>query len=197
MTRMKHVGVALVALLGASGVASAQPAPPGRPEPPPRPPAIDTNKDGVVTRAEAGAAADALFARLDENGDGALTPTDKPSRGGDRVFERRFETKDGREIRIERREFRGPGGPDGPGGHGGPGGPPRPPHPPMGLLVFASMEEADANGDGKVSKDEFRAMQLRFFDAADVNGDGKIKAPPMPPEPPEPPEPPAPPPPPR
>jgi hypothetical protein len=55
------------------------------------------------------------------------------------------------------------------------------------------MEEADANKDGKISKDEFRALQARFFDAADVNGDGKIKLPPPPPEPPEPPQPPPPP----
>ncbi len=105
------------------------------------------------------------------------------------MIERRFESKDGKEVRIERRVYRE--GPHGPGGPGGPGRPPRPPHPPMGLMVIAAMDEADTNADGKVSKDEFRALQLRFFDAADVNGDGKIKAPPMPPEPPEPPAPPA------
>jgi hypothetical protein len=87
-----------------------------------------------------------------------------------------------------------------------PGAPvaPRPPHPPhaphapMLMMLFANSEEADTNHDGSLSRAEFRAQQLRFFDASDANHDGKIRfePPPMPPEPPAspaPPEPPAPP----
>ena len=77
--------------------------------------------------------------------------------------------------------------------------PPRPPHPPMAMMLFMHSDEADRNGDSALSKEEFVAQQLRYFDAADANGDGKIKfeAPSMPPAPPVPPQPPAPPQPPR
>jgi hypothetical protein len=79
--------------------------------------------------------------------------------------------------------------------------PPHPPHAPMLMMLFANAEEADTNHDGALSRDEFRAQQLRFFDASDANHDGKIRVepPPMPPQPPappaapEPPTPPAPP----
>jgi hypothetical protein len=72
---------------------------------------------------------------------------------------------------------------------------PIPPVPPMAIMLFANSEEADLNGDGALSQDEFRAQHLRFFDASDVNGDGRVKfdPPPRPPQPPEPPAPPAPP----
>ena len=73
--------------------------------------------------------------------------------------------------------------------------PPHPPHAPMLMMLFASAEEADTNHDGALSRDEFRAQQMRFFDASDANHDGRIRIepPPMPPEPPAPPAPPEPP----
>ena len=177
-------GVALAALMATTGIAGAHQG--GRHGPPM--PMIDADKDGAVTRAEAATAADAMFAELDRDDDGALTPKDRPARPDRDHFKGR---KDGDrpDLRFERREFEHHRGRDG----DGPGRPPRPPHPPFGLLMIASMEEADANKDGKIAKDEFKAQQLRFFDAADVNGDGKIKLPPPPPEPPEPPQPPPPP----
>lgn len=69
--------------------------------------------------------------------------------------------------------------------------PPAPPRLPMFMMMVASSEEADLNGDGALSRDEFRAQQLRFFDASDANGDGRIRfePPPEPPAPPAPPEP--------
>lgn len=60
---------------------------------------------------------------------------------------------------------------------------PRAPHAPMFMMLYANSDEADRNGDGALSQDEFRAQQMRFFDASDANGDGKIRLP-RPPEPP-------------
>lgn len=66
--------------------------------------------------------------------------------------------------------------------------PPRPPHPPMFMMLIANSDEMDTNHDGAISREEFRAQQLRFFDASDANGDGRIHfeppAPPIPPTPP-------------
>lgn len=71
--------------------------------------------------------------------------------------------------------------------------PPVPPAPFM--MLVANSEEADRNGDGALSREEFVAQHLRFFDASDANGDGRIRfepppEPPMPPVAPTPPEPP-------
>ncbi|HYD89314.1 MAG TPA: hypothetical protein VEA80_17680 [Vitreimonas sp.] len=72
---------------------------------------------------------------------------------------------------------------------------PLPPRPPMFMMLMANSEEADLNGDDALSREEFRAQHLRFFDASDANGDGRIRferppAPPRAPAPPAPPEPP-------
>jgi hypothetical protein len=67
--------------------------------------------------------------------------------------------------------------------------PPHAPHAPMFMMLMANSDESDTNHDGALSRDEFRAQHLRFFDASDANGDGRIRfePPPMPPEPPTPP----------
>ncbi|MBI3438182.1 MAG: hypothetical protein HY054_05950 [Proteobacteria bacterium] len=67
--------------------------------------------------------------------------------------------------------------------------PPHHPHAPMFMMLLANSDEMDTNHDGAISRDEFRAQQLRFFDASDANGDGRIRfePPPMPPMPPTPP----------
>jgi hypothetical protein len=83
----------------------------------------------------------------------------------------------------------------GDGEHGADHAPPMPPLPPMPLfpamMMFGGENEADLNGDGALSREEFRAQHQRFFDANDANGDGRVRAfaPPQPPEPPAPPEP--------
>lgn len=71
--------------------------------------------------------------------------------------------------------------------------PPHHPHAPMFMMLLANSDEMDTNHDGAISRDEFRAQQLRFFDASDANGDGRIRfePPPMPPMPPAAPTPPA------
>lgn len=60
-----------------------------------------------------------------------------------------------------------------------------PPHPPMFMMLIANSEEADLNGDGALSREEFRNQHMRFFDASDANGDGRVRferpTPPVPP----------------
>jgi hypothetical protein len=182
---------------------------------------IDADNDGWVTRAEASAAAERAFAALDTDQDGRLSTQDRQShhieirmdggldahraerdaeraarhaeraaRHAEREAERHAERieRDGereerRVVIIERGEnLEAPEPPH----------PPRPPRPPMFLMLLANSEEADLNGDGALSRDEFRAQHLRFFDASDANGDGRIRftPPPLPPEPPTPPAPP-------
>ncbi|UPT62079.1 MAG: hypothetical protein M0D54_17140 [Hyphomonadaceae bacterium JAD_PAG50586_4] len=71
---------------------------------------------------------------------------------------------------------------------------PLPPHPPMFMMAALHNSEADTNNDGALSREEFRAQQLRFFDANDANGDGRVQfEPPEAPAPPQAPEPPTPP----
>ncbi len=53
---------------------------------------------------------------------------------------------------------------------------PAPPHPPVFMAMSAGAQEFDRNGDGALSQEEFRAQQLRYFDASDGNGDGRVRA---------------------
>lgn len=224
---------------------------------------IDANEDGWVTRAEASAAADRIFDRMDGNDDGRLDREDHASlrtfdvhidgpeiemleggdgerrvrvirRGGehDEMIEREVEravaeaeraaehaeraaerAEREAERAVERAEreaeraarhaeheardserhviiIRGHGG-DGviaplPPTPAIPPIPPAPPHPPTFMMLIANSEEADLNGDGALSREEFRAQHLRFFDASDANGDGRLRfeRPPQPPTPP-------------
>ncbi len=72
---------------------------------------------------------------------------------------------------------------------------PVPPIPPAPIVVvWGGDEESDLNGDGWLSREEFRAQQLRHFDARDANGDRRVRqrfapGPPVPAEAPEPPAP--------
>lgn len=80
-------------------------------------------------------------------------------------------------------------------GHAGPIAPvppvPAVHHLPM-VTVWDGGEESDLNGDGWLSREEFRAQQLRYFDARDANGDGRVRhlrpQPPAAPEAPQPPD---------
>jgi hypothetical protein len=157
------------ALLAGAGVALAQGGPgPDRPGP-----------DGDITRQQAIARADEMFARLDANHDGRLTPDEMQGMrgmgerrpGGDmrqRMFDRMDANHDGNISREEfaqahpMREGAGPemgpppGGPEGPGGHG------------MGARMFGEQ--------GFITLEQMRARALERFDRADTNHDGVLTA---------------------
>ena len=134
-------------------------APPRRPDVPPGGPpggvpggglfgALDADRNGEISNAEIVGAGTALL-KLDRNGDGKLTPEEVFGPGGP------------------------PGGPPGarPGegrpGQRGPGG--------QNPDEFRQrLKAADANNDGKLSKDEAPAPLKERFDRVDANGDGFI-----------------------
>jgi Ca2+-binding EF-hand superfamily protein len=130
---------------------------------------LDANRDGCVTKAEAGAMkaqrtqkrsakrADrqsTRFARIDANHDGAISQTEfaaKQARHQQRVAARDHDG-DGRPDRRMHRARHGMGG-----GFGG--------------RMFAM---ADANHDTRVSMQEATATALHHFDMADANHDGQV-----------------------
>jgi hypothetical protein len=170
------------ALLAVAGIALAQDGPGPGPD--------RGGLEGDVTRQQVIAHVDEMFARLDANRDGRVTPDEMHAmRGGgehrrgemrEHMFDRLDANHDGN---ISREEFasapamRGgpggpgghpgmemgppPGGPDGPGGPGGPGG--------------GRMRGARMFGDqGFVTLEQMRARALERFDRADANHDGTL-----------------------
>lgn len=129
---------------------------------------LDTNRDGVVTKAEADAAAQAF------RGQWAERSKDRREQRGERTFERLDTNRDGainrgewdagqaqREQRIaDRGERDPPGGGFHRGGMGGFGG--------------HMFEMADSNRDGRVTLQEAQAAALKHFDLVDANHDGQI-----------------------
>jgi Ca2+-binding EF-hand superfamily protein len=130
----------------------------------------DADGNGVMTRAEAQAGAAAMFAKMDANNDGALTPADREARMAEhraQMFAMMDTDKNGQ---ISRNEFMAHkhegmrGDKDGKGhkmGMRGRGG---------GMM----MQKADANNDGRVTKAEFTAAAMTRFDRADANKDGQV-----------------------
>ncbi|WP_374411434.1 EF-hand domain-containing protein [Novosphingobium colocasiae] len=158
-------------------------------------PKMDANGDGVITRAESQAAAEAMFTRMDVNKDGKLDKADREAHMAEmttKMFAKLDANGDGS---ISRTEFMAAGPMD---HHGGPDGPPPPGDDMAGMdhgkpggkhggghhgrghrgmgggmgMMMAKM--ADTNNDGAVSKAEFMAAATKHFDEADANKDGKI-----------------------
>lgn len=152
---------------------------------------MDANNDGKVTRAEATAEADKMFASLDTNKDGFVTQAEADAHHADRKaehakrkderFAERDANKDGKLSRQEvskmpEERFKAidtnkdgfltkaemeAGRPDhGPKGKDGKGG--------------GFFAKADANSDGKISKEESRTILLGRFAKIDANGDGVV-----------------------
>jgi hypothetical protein len=120
---------------------------------------MDANKDGVVTRAEAIAAADARFAKADTNNDGKITQDEVQAQ------------RDAMRARMEqRRAAQGAraganGAAHQPGGHRG-----MHPRGHRGDMTG----QLDANGDGVVTRAEAEAAATAHFDKMDANHDGRI-----------------------
>jgi Ca2+-binding EF-hand superfamily protein len=91
--------------------------------------ALDLNRDGSITRAEAREARLAAFERADANYDGYLSETERNAGGGN--------------------------------GNG---------------MMRQGLGAADANSDGRVSRDEALAAPYRGFDRLDANNDGVISS---------------------
>ncbi|QVM84969.1 EF-hand domain-containing protein [Novosphingobium decolorationis] len=181
-TRFKTIALGLTAAsLALGGAAYAQDdAPRG-----PRHAMMDADKDGIVTRAEAQAAAEAMFTRMDVNKDGKIDAADREARQTARrtaMFEKLDTNGDGSISKDEfmsaergHRGDRGDRGPraDGEGRHGkhhmrrghhGPrhGG---------GMMM---MRMADTNKDGAITREEAVAAALTHFDMVDADKDGQI-----------------------
>jgi hypothetical protein len=178
--------IAALAGTAVSGTAIAQIA---SPTPAPArhgPGAADTNGDGVITRAEATAAADALFARFDTNHDGKVSAAERPGKHGPdkpdmsreqfrekalKRFDLADANKDGRVDQAERQNLRGKHGRGGGrgdrmarrGAHGGGHG-----------RGMGMMMRADTNRDGVITKAEATAAASAMFDRFDTNTDGRI-----------------------
>ena len=106
----------------------------------------DANHDGVSTRAEAIAQADARFAQMDTDHDGRITA------GEMRAYREALHDRmvaSGRDVPVP---------------------------PPGGRKHDGMGRRMDPNGDGSVTRDEFEARALKRFDRMDANHDGTIDA---------------------
>ena len=120
---------------------------------------MDANGDGTVTRAEAQAAAEALFTKLDVNKDGKLDKADREARRAqmrEDMFKRLDTNGDGVISKAEFLADRGPEG-RGPGGKGPMGGPEgrpdMPPPPPEDGPDMAPPPEGGPDAQAAPGKD--------------------------------------------
>ncbi|MES2753437.1 MAG: EF-hand domain-containing protein [Pseudomonadota bacterium] len=150
----------------------------------------DSNGDGIVSRSEFFAAADARFKKRDANTDRTLSGDEMKDRGG--RFARQDANNDGTLSYTEaaastaaqfgRRDVNGDGkltveelGSRGKNGRrGGRDFMQAPDGPAGGALGAMLLRRADTNNDGKISRDEYRAQADQRFDRLDTNKDGAI-----------------------
>lgn len=137
----------------------------------------DQDSDRVVTKAEAMAAADAVFTKMDANGDGTLNDGDKAA-----MLAKRFAAIDtDKNGSVSQAEFAAAH--DMRGEHRADRREKRMEHSKMGKRHGREgdrdgrmdiMARADSNGDKAISQPEFRAAAEARFAKADTNKDGRI-----------------------
>jgi Ca2+-binding EF-hand superfamily protein len=136
---------------------------------------LDTDGDGYLSGDELRGVRerDIMFAKADANSDGKVT-LEEFIAYQKQMFSDLDENKDGALSSDEFAAGLGPGGPQ--GQFGGPGG--------MGqqgqwgdpaAMAQRMMQRSDTNGDGKLSRDEWRGPE-GSFENLDKNGDGYIDA---------------------
>lgn len=142
-----------------------------------QPSAQSPGRDANMTAAEAKAKSDAMFTRMDVNGDGKIDAADREERTAERFAQldtnsdgslslEEFSARPSRDDRMARRGGgdRAPGAGGSRGDHDRHGG------------GKAMMKMADANNDGAVTKAEFDAAHARHFAMMDTNSDGTVTA---------------------
>ena len=127
--------------------------------------AMDANDDGKISKDEAPAGMAQRFDQMDSNADGFL---DEPEIDA-------MVARQGQQGGRGQPGARGPGQQGGSRGAGGPGAP-------AGgqrggaqfdpVAIKARILDSDANGDGKISREELPAQMQRRFEQMDTNGDG-------------------------
>lgn len=127
--------------------------------------------NATVTRADAQAKAEAMFAKMDANSDGKVDQADMAARTG-----QRFDAMDtDRNGALSRDEFmNGHQTMHGGAGHDGHKMGKREGRRGERGAKAGMMRMADANGDGALSKQEAVAGALKHFDMTDANKDGKL-----------------------
>ncbi len=127
---------------------------------------MDLNSDGVLDLADQELRRKQMIARIDTDGNGAISKAERDAAREARQA-RRAERRAERGVEGERRGF-GKGEKRGMRGmRGGKGG------------KFAGggmMARADADGDGRLTLQEFQSHALERFDRADANNDGTVTA---------------------
>jgi len=176
------ISTALGTMLIAGGVAMAQSDAPAGGGWMRGPMMADANKDGKLSKAEATAAAEQMFAKMDVNGDGKFTKEERDAFRQKRVDARFAKLDTDKNGQISKTEFQAPrearranaaewkGKTGGLEGHG------------RGFMrhrggkMHGGMWGADADKDGTITRVEFLARPLAMFDRADANKDGFVTA---------------------
>lgn len=136
MRNVTAMSLALLAVATVTGASAQTPAAtPAAARQPPK---------GEMTRAQAEARSNAMFGRMDANGDGALSPTELAAQHGKRRPQPQAAASASAATAT-----------------------PVTPHNPV-------LAAADRDGNGTVTKAEFAAATLARFDAADANKDGTV-----------------------
>ena len=122
---------------------------------------MDLNDDGVLDLADSELRRQQRIARIDTDGNGAISAAEREAAREARQA-RRAERREARGVESDRRGH-GKRWKRGMRGH-------------RGMMGGRMMVRADANGDGRITLQEMQAHALARFDRIDTNGDGTVTA---------------------